>query len=105
MLHTGVTTPNYPNDAHHIVAGNAARAEEARTILNKFHIDINDAANGVFLPSVKGVSDATYHYSLNNNTAYYEKVNELLRQATSRQEALDILKYIGNELSNGTFLQ
>ena len=66
---------------------------------------VNDAANGVFLPSVKGVSDATYHYSLNNNTAYYDKVNELLRQATSRQEALDILKYIGNELSNGTFLQ
>lgn len=48
------------------------------------------------------MSNAAYHPSLHTN-AYYEKVNELLRAATSREDVINILKYIADALSNGTF--
>lgn len=38
--------------AHHIVAGSAAAAAApARAALQRFDVNINDAANGVFLPA------------------------------------------------------
>ena len=39
--------------AHHIVAGGAAAAAQARAVLQRFGIGINDAANGVFLPATR----------------------------------------------------
>lgn len=47
--------------AHHIVAEHAVEAMDTRAILRKFGIDIDDAINGVFLPSAKGTSGAAYH--------------------------------------------
>jgi A nuclease family of the HNH/ENDO VII superfamily with conserved AHH len=70
--------------AHHIVAGGAERAAPARAVLDRFGIGINDAANGAFLPS--GV-----HARIHTN-AYYETVNSALSQATTRQEALQVLE-------------
>ena len=40
--------PDFPNAAHHIVAGKAPSAEAARQILLEYGVDIDDAANGVF---------------------------------------------------------
>jgi len=40
--------PDFPNAAHHIVAGKAPSAEAARQILLEYEVDIDDAANGVF---------------------------------------------------------
>ena len=56
------------------------------------------------MPTEKGVSIAYYHHSLHTN-AYYEKVNVLLREANSKQDVIDILKYIAEELLNGTFMR
>lgn len=104
LIEAGFAEPNYRNAAHHIVAGNASAAIEARKILQSFGIDINAAVNGVFLPIEQGVSDAYYHVSLHTDT-YYQKVTELLRNASSRYEVTLILNQIREQLLNGTFLQ
>lgn len=102
MINSGMPEPDYPNAAHHIVAGGAAAAQRAREILEKYNIDINDANNGVFLPTVKGVSEATYHRAM-HTAEYYRKVIELLEEATSREDCIEILRDIAEQLLNGTF--
>lgn len=64
----------------------------------------NDAANGVFLSTVKGISDAACHPGLHTKD-YYEKVNKLLGEAKNKDDALDTLKYISEVLQNGTFMK
>ena len=102
LIKAGDEVPEYKNAAHHIVAGNAKKAEESRTVLNKFGIDINDSANGVFLPTEKGVSESAYHPSLHTNQ-YYNKVNELMLQAETKEDAIATLGYIKDQLNKGTF--
>ncbi len=102
MIDIGIEVPNYPNAAHHIVAGNSPKAAEARAILQKYGIDINAPVNGVFLPMVKDVTKGAYHPSLHTNV-YFEEVNSLLSGATSKQDVLDILNYISESLQNGSF--
>lgn len=104
LIDVGVGVPDYPNAAHHIVAGNSPKAAEARAILQKYGIDINDASNGTFLPTVKNVAEGAYHPSLHTNV-YYDKVNKLLSEATCKEDVLDILEFIDDELSSGTFMQ
>ena len=65
--------PNYRCAAHHIVAGMSFRAKEA-----------------------------TYHPSMHTKE-YYEKVNDLISSAESREEVLVILGKIREKLVNGTF--
>ena len=65
-------------------------------------VDINDAVNGVFLPTVKNVSEAAYHPSLHTK-AYYKKVTELLSSAQSKEKVIEILNDIAEQLQNGTF--
>lgn len=81
--------------AHHIVAGNATGDKRARSILKKFGIGINDAVNGVFLSQ-------SHHRKLHIN-AYYEKVNDLLEAADSKEEAIEILNDIARQLRRGKF--
>ena len=104
MINAGIKIPDYPHAAHHIVAGTSKKAEEARKILEKFDIDINDAANGVFLPTEKNISEAMYHPSLHTNK-YYDEVNQMLREAETRDDVLDILELISQKLLDGTFLK
>ncbi len=104
LIDYGIDVPDYSNAAHHIVAGTSQKANEARVVLQKYGIDINDASNGVFLPTAKGVSNSAYHPSLHTNT-YYNKVNDMLRGATSKNDVLDILDDITEQLSNGTFMK
>jgi hypothetical protein len=55
--------------AHHIVAGNDPRAAEARDVLEKFKININDPNNGVFLPHFKDSSaPGAYHPKLHRRS-------------------------------------
>ena len=79
--------------AHHIVAGGSKYAKDTRKILAKFDIDINDAANGVFL-------DKSKHVGLHTKE-YYQKVYGLLEDLNSKEEVLETLKYIAETLSNG----
>ena len=102
MIESGKVEPSYKNAAHHIVAGSSQKAAEARSILEKYDIDINSADNGVFLPTEKGVSNASYHPSLHTNE-YYRKVNSLLNNANSREDVLDILDMISDDLLDGSF--
>jgi RHS repeat-associated protein len=91
--------------AHHIVAGSAKAAAPARAALVKFGIGINEVVNGVFLPKNRlaargGIAIA---HSTTHTKAYYNAVNKLLGQATTRQEVVDSLKYISDKLLNGGF--
>ena len=104
LIESGVEVPDYLNAAYHIVAGSSPKAAEARAILQKYGIDINDSANGVFLPTVRGVAEGAYHPSLHTN-AYYDKINKLLGEATCKEDVLDILEFISDELSSGSFME
>jgi hypothetical protein len=43
LIESGVEVPDYPNAAHHIVAGSSPKAAEARAILQRYGIDINSS--------------------------------------------------------------
>ncbi|MBQ0472053.1 RHS repeat-associated core domain-containing protein, partial [Proteus mirabilis] len=53
MIERGIITPNYKNSAHHIIMSNAkdVRMRWLRRKMNRLGIDINDAINGVYLPT------------------------------------------------------
>ena len=82
--------------AHHIVAGGSKYAKDTRKILAKFNISVNDAANGVFL-------DKSKHVGLHTKE-YYQKVHRLLKDLNTKEEVVDILKYIGEIVSSGDSL-
>jgi len=91
--------------AHHIVAGNDAEAADARIVLRRFGIGINEAVNGVFLPANKAtqvIAGKTIHASLHTD-AYYKAVNDALRGLTTRQEVIDKLQSIARALEAGEF--
>jgi hypothetical protein len=91
--------------AHHIVAGNKKPAAGARDILKGFRIGINDASNGVFLPAdrtTQVINGEAIHASLHTNE-YFKAVEEALKKATSREEALGILQRIRQGLQSRTF--
>jgi len=89
--------------AHHIVAGNDSRAAGTREIFKSFGIGINADSNGVFLPH-KERNDklGTYHRSVHTDK-YYSEVNQRLEEARTREEAIEILERIGQQLANNTF--
>jgi hypothetical protein len=91
--------------AHHIAAGGDVRAKIARGILQKFNISINDASNGVFLPANKAtqvIAGETIHSPLHTDK-YYETVDKELMMAETREQAIDILRRIGQALQSGNF--
>jgi hypothetical protein len=91
--------------AHHIVAQGSARASQARAVLNRFGIDINSAANGVFLPanlrSANAVGSAVH--STLHTRAYYMAVNGAMAASRTRAEAEVALNAIRQSLLNGKF--
>jgi hypothetical protein len=100
----GVTRP-LDSAAHHIVAGSARAATAARAKLKALGIDINDAANGVFLPKnsqVANPSGAAVHSTLHTR-AYYQSVERLLLGASSKDEALEVLSFIRTQLQRGSW--
>ena len=83
------------------MAKKADGAKHARTILDKFGIGIDEAANGVFLPASSS-GTAANHSTLHTST-YYRAVNAALDGATTRGEVLGILEEIGKALQAGGF--
>lgn len=95
--------PNFPNAAHHIVPSTAQAADEARRILRDCGIDdINDAVNGVYLPTEAGHGIATLHKGRHTN-AYVGEVTRRLVQANpkTRAQAEAVLNTIRRDLLNG----
>jgi len=88
-----------------MVAGSSKRAEGARKVLQKFGIDINDARNGLFLPSNLASTNPTgvAVRSVTHTSEYYNAVNQLLRRATTKEEALQALQHIRSKLLSGGF--
>lgn len=90
--------------AHHAIPATDAGAQDARDILNKYGIDINDAINGVYLPTPK---DNTATIGIEHNgrhpLSYAEKVNDLIQKADQlggRQAVINELNNIKNKLTN-----
>jgi hypothetical protein len=102
----------FPNDwinpdNHNASAPAAAAASSPPTpsLPPGFRIGINDPSNGVFLPadrSTQVINGEAIHASLHTN-AYFEAVEQELKQATSRDDALRILRSIGQRLQSRTF--
>lgn len=103
LTSSGVSQP--PNTAtHHIVAHSDPRAAVARAILAGQGIDIDDAMNGVFLPSnsrVPNPSGANVHSSLHTDV-YYKEVNSRLMRAQA-STIPNVLGQIRSELLAGNF--
>jgi RHS repeat-associated protein len=96
-------------DAHHIVESTGSRAQPARDILDRYQIDINDAANGVALPPT-GPRPAHHGHGLHSHAGIDAVTRRLERAidgvddwATARQRALDTLAAIRNDILAGTF--
>lgn len=91
-------------DAHHIVAANAEAAGPARAVLRRFGVDIDDAANGVFLPSNTSVASPApgSAHSTVHTKDYYNTVNDALNSAGSRQDVLKALDRLRQRLLSHT---
>lgn len=74
----------------------AAPQDEARAILKKFGIGINDADNGVWLP--QSIHRGRHH------KAYIDVVLRRLQNATNANDAKAILHSIATDLANGNLL-
>ena len=97
-------------DAHHIVALAHPDADEARRILRRFDIGLDDAINGVWLPRNSSVSRA--RGALHNEAgsaltseACLKEVSKRIRGAAGkgRAKVLRELQKIRHDLLNGTF--
>ena len=91
--------------AHHIVPYGDYRAQHIRDLLGSFNppIDLNSAANGVFLPSRPGsTAPEAYHPSLHSNE-YYDAINRDLGRINDRDEAINTLNRIRESLLDGTY--
>ena len=88
------------NAAHHLV-GDSPESAIAKGILEKYGIDINDPINGILLPTNrKGTLKGTLH-SGRHTKKYCNEVNNRLRKARSKEECMEILDGIKNDLYNG----
>ena len=88
---------------HHIVPLTAEFGDKARVILAKFGIDIRDEANLVALPTTADSAFVGMNHLTLHTHKYYDAVVEALTPATSREEAIEILRDISENLINGTF--
>jgi hypothetical protein len=101
MALAGMVKPAFECAAHHIVAFASTKAMAAQRILAKFGIDINDAVNGVWLKSTtEGVG--AYHRIIHTGK-YYDTVNAMLRQCTTKDECIEVLGKIRQMLMDNTF--
>ena len=107
MLASGEMEPDYKNAAHHIVKSNDPKTQGLREHFENYGININDADNGVFLPSslkVKTENNLTAisHSKIHTND-YVKKVNDRLINLHSESEIRTELRNIKTEILHGTF--
>lgn len=104
LVNSGTARPA-KTAAHHIVAGgsNNADAVSARQKLVNVGLGINEAANGVFLPCRAGsTAPGAWHPSLHTNT-YFANVWARIQNATTKQQVIDLIAGIRQQLLNNTF--
>ncbi|MBI3837461.1 MAG: AHH domain-containing protein [Planctomycetia bacterium] len=105
MVKAGIERPA-GTAAHHIVPATLEKfigAKKAREILSKFGISVENAANGVYLPSkFDDAVKAAYHGSIHSRR-YSDEVYKRLQKARTKEDALLILNKIRKELLTGTF--
>ena len=87
--------PKGRHEAHHIVAGKHKLGQEAREILLRDGIEINDADNGIFF------LEYCQHKKL-YTPGYFKKVTDGLK-SSAPGKVREALRKIGNELLSGTF--
>lgn len=103
----GIKPPPYPNAAHHIIPWNDKRASTAQRILKEFDIDLNSAANGVFLPykGSKYVGDEAIHRG-NHSKEYIQHVtDELLfvkENGGTKEDMLEVINDVRKGLLDGS---
>lgn len=84
--------------AHHIVGNNTPVAAAK---LDEFGIDRNDPANGIFLPTSHDSECKGSLHTGNHLNSYYEEVDRRFQNVSSREEALEVLQSLKEDLYNG----
>jgi len=95
-----IATGNNPENAsaHHLVGNETPIASKK---LEEFGIDRNDPTNGIFLPN-KFESDCDGALHTGRHTqAYYNEIERRFMNVNSREEAIDVLQSIKDDLFNG----
>lgn len=89
--------------AHHLVAGTDSRAGLARSILVREGIDINEAANGVFLPQSRRVQQAPVmtHSTIHTDAYYLELTRRLAGAAPGTVR--ETLRSVADDIADGNF--
>lgn len=85
------------------MASTSKRAAPARGVLVKYRIDINEAVNGIYLPtgSKSANPNSMSVHSKIHTKDYYTYVNDLMAGARNRSEAIDVLSHIRRQLQGG----
>lgn len=89
--------------AHHMVLANSPDAAAARAVLERFGIDVNAGANGVFLPgnlTKPNPLDKAVHSTIHTD-AYIAEINETVVTFQSEAEVRDYLEYLRLLLQTG----
>lgn len=98
--------------AHHIVPFNEDRdfsqpyAKDARKLLDDVGIGLNDSENGVYLPHVKKFKNTTnesYHPEIHTKKYYAEVFDRLNPYAGNKEQIIDELNEIAQDLKNKKF--
>jgi hypothetical protein len=99
----GVNRPG-GTQAHHIIGGSTEYGKLAQDRLSRLGVDLNSAANGVFLPGC-GKSKAIGMVHCGSHTKEYDQaVLRRLESATDEVSAINILNDIRIELLSNTFV-
>jgi hypothetical protein len=94
-------------DAHHgIPLTGYPELNNLRAKLAELGVNINDESiNGVLLPRSKDAPGTTSHRDTQNNPDYWEQILDRFKGVDTRQEAIDTMTRIRDELKNGTFIE
>lgn len=87
--------------AHHIVEGTDVAAKKSRKIFQKFGIDINHPANGIFLPTdEKSVFKGCLHKT-SHTDEYSKYVYNAISKCKSKNEVIAKLSELKHEIYSG----
>ena len=97
LYSAGVAGPPYKFAAHHIVPIKDPKAEKAREILATYGIELNSAANGVFLPmeTNKYTGDTALHIGGHSND-YIKQVTRRLEEADEAGGEKSVITELNN---------
>ena len=109
MESAGRITPSFKNSAHHIILSNSrdVRMRWLRRKMNRLGIDINDAENGIFLPTSNKIKLASETimpaHSKIHTEVYKQEIFDRLKNVTTKGTFIDALEDIYIEISRNAF--